>query len=195
MSFISIIWGNTPKKRNLHDAGLYPHLNTQEHFTADFWLTAEQQEKLQDVFLRWSKKAPKPIEGFQIIRGAFHGFYTRLRPAGENWGWGSTNSYTGESSQDYSQEYDQLLDDIAEAIGWYHVRIDGANAVVKQSPEEYGDKNTTWRRWKHNNPSSHLREASKKNWEIYHEFIGDLGEAGEFDEFKFQPENWRKNEN
>ena len=187
MSLISVVWGTTPKKKNLHDAGLYPHLNTQEHFTADFWLTAEQQRRLNWLLNHWNGRddIPSAITGFQVIRGAFHGHYTRIRPIMENWG------------AEYATKYHLLLDRIAEAIGWYHVRIDGANAVIKQNPvnKNTGVRKTTWERWKTQNPSSHLRESSRKNWEVYHDYIGDSEEVGEWDEELYVPEAWQKTNN
>jgi hypothetical protein len=143
-----------------------------ETFEPSFWLNEEQQEALASIA---SQDWPTPVLGYEIVRGAFHGEFTRIRPLLEDGNWG----------RDYTSEYNQLLDEMAKAIGWHHVRIDGANAVVKQ--ESTG---STWQRWKKNNPSSHLREASKKNWEAYHTWIGDLDEVGEWDDAKFDPSKW-----
>lgn len=177
---IQVVWGTTPKNKNLHDAGLYPHLNTQDKFTADFWLTQDQIQALKNLVEE--VETPALITGFQIIRGAFHGHYTRIRPLTENWG------------RDHSDTYDKFLYILAKTIGWYHVKIDGANAVVKQDPSQ----KTTWERWKKNNPSSHLRESSKKNWEIYHKYIEDFDQVGEWDDLLFNPSDWEtkfKNQN
>lgn len=158
---ITVTWGTTPSKKNFQKS---------EKIYSDF-ITESQKEKLIAIM---NNSYPSPITGYTIIRGAFHGAFTRIVPNTINWG------------KAYSEEYNQLLDDIANALGWYHAKIDGANAVVKQNPEG----NSTWERWKKNNPASHLKEASKKNWEVYHSHIDDLDELGEWQDELFDSSKW-----
>jgi len=134
------------------------------------WLSTIQRKKLEKLAKKYN------ISEYRIIRGAFHDSITRLMPVMENLG------------KDREAEYINILTEIAEAIGWYYSIIDGAKAITMNRPT-----GSTWDRWKKNNPSSHLRESAKKNWDKYHTYLGDLDEVGEWYDSKFRPEEWKKN--
>lgn len=166
---IQIIWGTTPKRIDLQDAAKHPVLNEQEKFTAEYWLSPEQIKALETLAKKYDS-----ITGFQIIRGALHGKFTRIRPIMENLG------------REYAHIYNELLHQIAKAIGWHHNRIDGANVVTLQSY----DGSPTRDRWGKNNHLAHQKESAKKNWEAYHSYIGDNNT--EWIEERWDPESWSR---
>ena len=177
--FIKISLGNSLVKKGIAQGSSHTFRN--ETFEPSFWLDEEQQEALLDIIENDNWDWPTPILGFEIVRGAFHGEFTRIRPLVADGNWGKF----------WEDRYNTLLRAIAKAIGWHHVGIDGANAVIKQTITEECASDT-WSRWKKHNKSWRLRELSKANWNEYHGFIGDLHEVGEWDESKFVPVDWRK---
>jgi hypothetical protein len=154
---ISIHWGQTATRKGAKASEQSQQVST--------WLSLVQIHALEELAVKYN------ITEYRIIRGAFHDSYTRLLPIMENLG------------RDREADYIAILSEIAEAINWHYSVIDGAKAITMQKPPT----TPTWERWKKNNPSNHLREASKKNWEAYHSFLGDLDEVGEWDDSKFLP--------
>lgn len=112
---------------------------------------------------------------FTVIRGAFHNSCTQLRVV------------FVENTPLLARI--ETLKNIAKSIGWHYYLIDGTHAIVKN---EQKNPTKTWDRWKKNNPSKHLKEASKKNWDKYHAFIGDIAEKGDWYEDLYKPEKWQK---
>ena len=112
---------------------------------------------------------------FTLVRGAFHNSCTQLKVV-----------FIDDTPIDTRRE---MLQRIAQKIDWHYTKIDGTYAIIKQ---KITNPCNTWSRWKKNNTSSHLRESSKKNWEVYHTYLGDLDEVGKWDDTKFNPSLWRK---
>lgn len=171
--FIKISLGQTLVKKGITQGCSHTFRN--ETFEPSSWLSPEQITALGAIML--DSDYPTHVLGFEIIRGAFHGSCTRIKPLIESGNWGRDNK----------EIYISLLERIADAIGWQYTYIDGSHAVLREVPPT-----STWERWKKNNPSSHLREASKKNWDVYHNFIGDIDSVGEFKDELYVPEKWNK---
>jgi hypothetical protein len=134
-----------------------------------------------DIFLNEEQKKQLCIYSetnnleFTIVRGAFHNSCTQLKVV-----------FLNDTPLGFRI---QALKMIAKNIGWHYYLIDGTHAIVKN---EQKNPTNTWHRWKKNNPSSHLREASKKKWHEYHQFIGDLEEKGEWNDDLYVPSKWEK---
>lgn len=108
-------------------------------------LTQEQIESIEALGL--------PISSIEIIRGAFHGAFTRLKIL---------------LKEGTKEDYTVAMIDIADAINWhYYPDIDGVECIVKQI-----DNSTTRGRWKrsHKRKGVDPRVAQKANT-AYFEFM------------------------